>query len=279
MQVCRLSLLYQHITYILLGHQNWTYIQLGCPRNQRTHLVYFFRMLPKFSVITDFQYRIMWQRIVPGRDTKIRTFSGPFWHFGPDPDQILNSGPLRLAIQDFDSWTFLGSNGKIKFSTQKMHVFWTIFGSFSELWPHFLFKLSISHSHQTLKSYWIPLAICCFSWLPQDTQSGVSLHFSLSMTISCFSGLPLKKLHNNQNQNFHFSILNSGPCWGGVAVPRPMKILALPRLSWPRVTKRAGGGLTFGKNSQKIQFVFWDGSPYCKHCLICDNSAYSGRGE
>ena len=197
MQVCRLSLLYQHITYILLGHQNWTYIQLGCPRNQRTHLVYFFRMLPKFSVITDFQYRIMWQRIVPGRDTKIRTFSGPFWHFGPDPDQILNSGPLRLAIQDFDSWTFLGSNGKIKFSTQKMHVFWTIFGSFSELWPHFLFKLSISHSHQTLKSYWIPLAICCFSWLPQDTQSGVSLHFSLSMTISCFSGLPLKKLNNN----------------------------------------------------------------------------------
>ena len=29
MQVCRLSSLYQHITHILLAHQNWTYVQLG----------------------------------------------------------------------------------------------------------------------------------------------------------------------------------------------------------------------------------------------------------
>ena len=121
-------------TYCLvtkIGHTS--NLDSKCPRNQRTHLVYFFRILPKFSVITDFQHRILWQRIVPGLETKIRTFSGPFWHFGPDPDQIRNSGPLRLAIQDFDSWTFLGSNGKIKFSTQKMHLSWTIFGFFSEL--------------------------------------------------------------------------------------------------------------------------------------------------
>ena len=139
-------------TYCLvtkIGHTS--NLDFKCPRNQRTHLVYFFRILPKFSVITDFQYRIMWQRIVPGRDTKIRTFSGPFWHFGPDPDQIRNSGPLRLAIQDFDSWTFLGSNGKIKF----LHKRCTSSGQFLDFFLHFdlIFFLDFQPLTSNTKSY------------------------------------------------------------------------------------------------------------------------------